>query len=254
MTNQWATLRVGFPPVNTVKSSFQPGPAPGNWTCNRGRGFFHLAAPWVSLSDEKVLRLIVTASHFTGCSLWQSTEWVTFSVRKAPFSHLLIPFLLIASLFPPSLHIYCNASGDFMLFFEVLSSSLLSLSPRKTYSHRIVEALHQNDLYHQLWCSNVECTLFRVFVASSHLSSLHLSPLWPVQTVLLVCISIITVPMLALCWGQSLEQREEHRVFFYCCFSRSWSLSLNRKCAGRCLPWREQYGRRQAASLLWIWL
>lgn len=33
-------------------------------------------------------------------------------------------------------------------------------------------------------------------------------------------------------------------AYFYCCFSRRWSLSPNRNCAGRCLPWGERHGGR----------
>lgn len=70
--------------------------------------------------------------------------------------------------FPSPLHIYCISC--------YISSSLPSL-PRKTSSRRIVEALHQNDLYHQLNGVQVlNVNLLRVFIGSYHLSCLPPSP------------------------------------------------------------------------------
>lgn len=109
--------------------------APGNLTCNRGRGFFHLVAPWVSLSDEKVLWLIVPDSHFTGCSLCDRVLSDSPSVlEKHLFSHLLIPFLLIASPFPHPFIFTVMPPVISCCFFEVLSSSLLSLSKKTLIS------------------------------------------------------------------------------------------------------------------------
>lgn len=93
--------------------------------------------------------------------------WVTHIESKASFSQFLLIALLSFTL--PYL-LQCPQWFHVMLF-HVLSSSLLSL-PRKTHSYRIVEVLHQNDWYHQLWVL-FKCWTY-IFLASS--SPLHIHP------------------------------------------------------------------------------
>lgn len=170
---------------------------------------------------------------------------------KNPLSSSLCVISLYHHFCPSALHLCCNASCGFMLF--LLSSHLISQENLISHNCRGITS----EWPAPSAVSGAQMLNVHLFIASPHLSSLHPSPLWPLQTVLLVCISIITVPVLALRWSQALAQRLPPPLFlaYFYCFSYFPDLGvfITNVLADACPEgnWHRGEGVREAAWLVW---